>query len=319
MTINIALLGTGSIAANALAPALKNVTGAQLWSVLSRDKQRAQRFAEQFQAAAPNPAYADLTDLLSDQALDAVLIATPDKLHAQQTIAAAQAGKHILVEKPMATDVASAEAMIQACENTNVKLALAYHLRWHNGHRKMIEQIRAGTLGTLRHMRAQWSFQAPDDGNWRANQDVGRWWGLAGVGTHCLDLIRWVMLPSCGEIVALNSTVSRSVWQGPHDETALVSMRFESGATAELCSSVLFQAPSRAEIYGSDGYMLCDNTLTRFGAGTIRSHTGPVDFTVADPYEGEIADFVTAIKEDCSPEVDGIEGLRNIELLSRAA
>ena len=319
MMLNIALLGTGSISANALAPALNRIDNGRLWSVLSRDRERAQQFAQRYGAAAPSPAHTQLDELLADPELDAVIIATPDKLHAEQTLAAAAAGKHVLVEKPMATSVADAQAMVQACAQADVKLGVAYHLRWHSGHRKMADLIRAGNLGQLRHMRAQWSFQAPDASNWRADAEVGAWWSLAGVGTHCLDLIRWIMTPDCGEITELNSTISRSVWSGPHDETAVLSMRFESGATAELCSSVLFRAPSRAEIYGSGGFIICEDTLSRLGAGTIRTHNSVLPFSATDPYAGEISDFAQAIQDDRPPEVDGQEGLRNIELLVQAS
>jgi predicted dehydrogenase len=168
-------------------------------------------------------------------------------------------------------------------------------------------------------MRVQWSWPAPDAGNWRTSNEVGRWWSLAGVGTHCLDLIRWVMLPECGEIEQLNSIISRSVWQGPHDETAVLAMRFASGATAEMCSSVLFQAPTRAEVYGSAGYIVCEGTVGRYGSGYIRTHEGDMDFEVVDPYTGEIKDFVEAIANNRKPEVDGHEGLRNVELLVQAA
>lgn len=318
MTVNIALLGTGRIGSQSLAPALARVPEARLWSVLSRDDDRAQAFAQRFQARAPQPAFTDLAALLADPELNAVIVATPDRLHAAQTLAAAAAGKHVLVEKPMATSVAEARAMVDACEQAGVRLGVAYHLHWNAGHRKLVERIRAGLLGELRHMRAQWTFQAPDASNWRARPQFGRWWSLAGVGTHCLDLIRWVMVPQCGEVVEINSTISRAVWGGPHDETALLALRFQSGATAELCSSVLFQSPSRVEIYGNRGYFICDGTLGTHGTGKIVSHQGVLEFPVRDPYAAEIADFVTAIRDRREPEVNGREGLRNVELLAAA-
>jgi len=318
MTVNIAMLGTGSIAEDALAPALKQVEGANLWSVLSRERERARMFAQRHGASAPEPAHDSLEILLADPDLDAVIIATPDHLHAAQAIAAARASKHVLTEKPMATSVEEGEAMVQACDDAGVKLAVGYHLRWHAGHRKMLALIRGGGVGELRHLRAQWTFKAPDASNWRAQRDTTSWWSLSAVGTHCLDFIRWVMVPECGEVVSLASTISRDIWNGPNDETAIVSLRFESGATAELCSSVLIAAPGRAEVYGSDGYIRCEDTLTRFGTGVIDTHDGILEFDVADPYAGEIRDFVAAIEDHRKPEVDGREGLRNVALLVQA-
>lgn len=318
MTLNIGLIATGRIAEHELAPALTHSNGAQLWSVLSRDLTRASDFAKRHGAASAAAAYTNLDSMLADPELDAVLIASPDKLHADQTIAAAQAGKHVLVEKPMATDRETGQAMVEACASAGVKLAVAYHMRWHMGHRALYEQSQAGNFGDLRHMRLQWSFPAPDAANWRAKPDVGRWWSLAGVGTHCLDQLRWFMRPTCGEIVEMKSLISNDTFGSPHDETAILSFRFENGATGELCSSVLFPGPRRMELYGSGGYALCENTLGPTGDGTIVTHAGDLSYTPQNPYVGEIEDFVAAVKYDRPPEVDGEEAMHNVDLLLKA-
>ncbi len=317
--LKLALLGTGRIADKQLAPAIVQATGVQLWSVLSREAERADGFASRHGAASSTPAYTDLGELLRDPDLDGVVIATPDKLHADQAIGAARAGKHVLVEKPMATSVAEAEEMVRDCDGAGVRLGVAYHLRWHAGHRLIANAVRNGEFGALRHMRVQWTGRAADDTNWRAHPDLGRGWGLAAVGTHCVDLVRWLMAPSCGEIDAVQSVISRSVWQGPHDETAVVALRLQSGATAELCSSVVFDSPTSLEVYGSRGYALCTDTLGPHGAGEIRTSLGELRYSPANPYIGEIEDFAAAIRDGRSPEVDGCEGLRNVELLTLIA
>lgn len=316
--LNIALLGTGGIATRAFAPALRAAPDVRLWSVLSRDASRASTFAAAWDAAAPDPAHTKLASLLADPDLDAVIVATPDRLHAEQAVAAARAGKHVLCEKPMATTVEDARAMLEAAEAAGVRLGVAYHLRWHAGHRLVSVLVESGDLGALRHMRAQWAWPAPDDTNWRAREDVARWWSLAGVGTHCLDLIRWLMVRECGEITELRSVVSRSVWNGPNDETAAVVLKFESGATAEFTSSVLFEAPSRMEVYGSRGWVVATGTLGPHGKGSIETRAGPLAFTPRDPYVGEIQDFAAAIRMGHEPAVSGPEGLRNVELLDLA-
>ena len=316
--LRIAMIATGGIAENALAPAIANAAGAQLWSVLSRDAGRARDFAERHGAAAPRPAHTDLGALLADPDLDAVVIASADGLHAEQCIAAAGAGKHVLCEKPMATSAADAERMAAACRAAGVRLGIAYHMRWHRGHRDLAGAAHAGRFGVLRHMRVQWSMRASDDSNWRARSEVGRWWGLAAVGTHCLDQVRWYMLPSCGEVVRLTPVITRNVFRGPHDETALLALEFESGATAEICTSVLFEAPKRMEVYGSEGFALFDDTLGRYGTGRIVTHEGAHAFDAADPFTGEVEDFAAAVREGRDPEVNAEEGARNVALLEEA-
>ncbi len=313
--MNVALLGTGRIADQQLAPALGLARDARLWSVLSRRKERAEAFAAAHAAEGAEPAHSGLQALLADPDLDAVLIATPDGLHADQAVAAAKAGKHVLVEKPMATSVADARRMVDACDEAAVTLAVAYHLRWHGGHRRVEALIRGGEVGTLRHMRAQWTFAAPNASDWRAHDEVARWWSLAGVGTHCLDLIRWFMGPDCGEITRIDGVTAQHVWGGPHDEMAMVTMTFESGATAEFTSASTFRSPSRFEVYGTDGFIIGTGTLGPHGAGRIECNGQSLTYEGSNPYLGEIEDFVGAVWEGRPAAVDGIEGTRNVELL----
>ena len=319
MPVKVGMVGLGGIANRKLIPALAKSDQAELWSVLSRSMDRAQAAAAEFGAQASNPAFDDLEDMLADPYLDAVIIATPDKLHAQQTIAAARAGKHVLVEKPMTTTIADAEAMIAACQDANVKLGVAYHLRWHAALRPLHQAVQDGRLGTLRHMRVQWTWQAPDTSNWRASRDVGQWWGLAGVGTHCLDQILWFMMPTCGAVVQVESLIAKDVFKGPNDETALIMLRFENGATAHLCSSVLFQGPTQFEIYGTEGFVRGEDVVGVTGDGSLSLNGSEMPFTPVDPYVGEIEDFAAAIRENRPPEADGAMGLLNTRILVEAA
>jgi predicted dehydrogenase len=316
--IHFAVLGPGKIADKMLAPALARTPGAKLWSVLSRDRARAAEFAARHGAASPSPAYDDLDALLADPALDAVIIASPDRLHASQAVAAAQAGKHVLCEKPMATSAAEARAMVEAAQAAKVRLGVAYHLRWHAGHRALHDRVLMGALGELRHARAHWSYRAHDAGNWRAHDEVGRWWSLAAVGTHGVDLLRWMMMPTAGEVVEVRALTSRAVWKGPHDETALVALRFSSGATAELTTSVVFDSPTRLELYGSEAMAVAEGTLGPRGAGHVTIGGQELPFTPVNPYDGELVDFVAAIRGGHEPEVAGGEGLRNVEILVEA-
>ena len=313
--LSVALLGTGRISETQLAPALASASGLRLWSVLSRDRGRAADFARRHRARSREPGYDRLDEMLADPGLDAVLIATPDALHADQALAAIAAGKHVFVEKPMVTSSADGRRVLEAAEAAGVTVGVAYHLRWHGGHRAMERLISGGALGALRHMRVQWTWPAPDDSNWRAGSDVGRWWSLAGVGTHCLDMIRWFMVPGCGEVVEVRAVTSNAVWGGPRDETALVALTFESGATAEFCSSVQFESPSRVEVYGDQGYVIGNHTLGPRGAGTVFTRAGMVPYVVQNPYVGELADFAAAVRNGRPPAVDAREGLRNVELL----
>ena len=319
MSINVGIIGTGRIADMQLAPAMQHVSGARLWSILSRDDQRAATFAARHGAKAPVNAHSSLAAFLADPSLEAVIIATPDGLHATHAIAAARAGKHVLLEKPMATTLEDAEAIADTCTKERVKLAIAYHLRWHDGHQRLAEMLHAGSLGHPRYARAMWTWKAEDNSNWRAHEALGRWWGLAGVGTHCMDLLRWMLMPQCGEVTRCRGMIDTSLYGGPHDETASVSLQFESGTVADFTTSVVFSAPSRFELYCDDASVVCENTLGPTGAGTILINNAPLDFECKNPYVGEIQNFVDAIEGKARAAVPAAEGIRNVELLLQAS
>ena len=319
MSINVGIIGTGRIAHMQLAPAMQHVKGARFWSVLSRSEDRAAEFANQHGAVAPVNAYSSLSAFLADPSLEAVIIATPDGLHAQQAIAAARAGKHVLLEKPMATSVEDAATITETCTEERVKLGIAYHLRWHDGHRKIAEQLHDGTFGQPRYARAIWTWQAEDNSNWRASRELGQWWGLAGVGTHCIDLMRWMLLPVCGEVTRTSSVIDKSKYGGPHDETASVSLQFGEGVVADITTSVVFSTPSRFELHCDEASVVCEGTLGSGGDGKILINNTPLAFEVVNPYVGEIQNFIDAVEGKARIAVPGAEGQRNVELLMQVS
>ena len=315
--IRFGVIGIGKISTNSLIPAIQSTNRAQLWSVLSRDINKAQQAAKAFDAFAEKPAFDNMQEFLADPDLDAVVVASPDKLHAQHSLAAIDRGKHVLVEKPMATSVEDADAMVTAARKAGVKLGIAYHMRWHQGHRILAQQVWDGEYGEVQTVRAQWTFRAPNSNNWRAHDALGRWWSLAAVGTHCLDWILWMMKPVCGSVETMESMIGRIDNVSAHDTSAAVHLRFQSGAIAQLFCSAVHDAPRIGEIYGASGYALCTDTIGVTGDGEIQTHTGRLEFQQVDPYVGEIQDFVSAITDGKEPEVSGEAGRENIELLTR--
>jgi len=254
---------------------------------------------------------------LSDPKLDAVIVASPDKLHARHSLAAIERGKHVFVEKPMATSTADAKIMITAARSAGVKLGVAYHMRWHAGHRKLSRRVWDGDYGEIQTVRAVWTFQSLNSTNWRAHDELGKWWSLAGVGTHCLDWILWMMRPTCGEVEDIQSVISRADAASSHDTSATAHLRFQSGAIAHMFCSAVHDTPTVGEIYGSKGYAICNRTIGVSGGGAIVTHAGALEFQQVNPYLREIEDFVSAITEDREPEATGEDGLRNVELLTQ--
>ena len=144
MTIGWGIVSTGRHPDTKMAPAINAADGASLAAVMSRDMGRAEAFAQKHGSAS---AYDDLDALLRDPAVDVVYIASPNALHAEQAVRAAEAGKHVLVEKPMALSVDDAQRMIDACDSAGVRLGVGFHLRAHEGHQRLRTLVADGALG----------------------------------------------------------------------------------------------------------------------------------------------------------------------------
>lgn len=328
-TIRVGLIGPGSIADERLIPALSTIEGTVFWSVLGRDLAKAEKFAEKHAAKASQAAFSDLTAFLADPELDAVIIASPDKLHAEQAIACAKAGKHVFVEKPLATNSVDARAIVEACNVAKVKLTVGYHLRYHAGHRKVLTLLgdaATSPIGDIRHINVSWTLQSKV-ADWRADDKLGQWWSLAALGTHSLDLVTWLLKGAGGtgearshqKIKETSCVVSSPVFGSAHDETSLVGLVFESGVTAQILSSVIMRAPRVVEIFGSKGAIRCVETLGPRGTGTITVNGEELKFDPVDPYAGELKDFVVSVRSNQEPSVTGAEGAANIELLERVS
>src|SRR5215470_10585235 len=166
MAFGWGIVSTGKHPDIKIAPAMAEAGGGELVGVYSRDQQRAEEFAQKHGARA---AYGRLGDLLKDSRVDGVFVSSPNALHAEHVVQAAEAGKHVLCEKPMTTTIADAVRMLKACRRARVTLGVAFNLRQHPAYRRARELVAAGTLGRIVLAQAQWAFgvrgRVHDDGH----------------------------------------------------------------------------------------------------------------------------------------------------------
>ena len=155
MALGWAVISTGLHVDPKIAPAINATPDAELMAIYSRDQTRVDACAAKHGAKA---AYSDLGAMLRDSRVDALFIASPNALHAQHALQAAQAGKHVFSEKPMTTTLADAVAMVHSCRARGVKLGVGYHLRQHHGVREARRLVAEGALGTVALAQGQWGF-----------------------------------------------------------------------------------------------------------------------------------------------------------------
>ncbi len=213
-------------------------------------------------------AAASVEELLSSVA-DAVYIATPAHLHADQVCQVAAAGKHVLCEKPLGLSVAEAGRMVKACREAKVNLGTAFMMRYQSQHQAALRLIREGRIGQPVYARAQLScWYPPLAGAWRQDPKLGGGGSLIDMGSHCLDLLEMFL----GPVAAVSCMVNCAVHPYASEDSAVVLARFQSGALATV--DTFFCIPdnsskNRLEIYGSRGSILAQGTIGQGPAGEM--------------------------------------------------
>ena len=272
----------------------------------------------------------DQEELLADPAVDVVCICTPSGQHADQTIAAARAGKHVLVEKPMALCLSDADAMIAACDRAGVKLGVTLQRRAEPLFQRIHGAIQAGDLGDLTLGVVTAPYYRPqayyDQADWRGTWSLDGGGVLMNQGIHLVDLLVWYM----GDPVAVQAfagTLQRGI---EVEDTLAATLRFANGALATVTATTTADPgfSHRIEIYGTRGAIQVEGeSLVRWtSARSVKATTATSQAGMAadagaggDPRAistaGHVAlfrDFIHALREDRAPRVDGAQGRRSL-------
>ena len=269
MSIGWGIISLGRHPSGKMAPGINEAQGAHIAAVYSRDLTRAQEFAKNHNAQC---AYDSYSELLKNTDVKVVYLASPNSLHKEQTIMAAEAGKHVLCEKPMALSAKDCEAMIEACRKSGVHLGIAFHARHHPGNEKVKQLVSDGSLGTISLLKTQWAGGVR--GQVKPGERVGReqWWdnpSLVGAGTfmgngvHQVDMMRWVL---DDEVVEVSAITDGQTKDQPLENLAALVLRFKKGSIGVLVSGrripdsqndlVVYGSQGRAAVYAGMGTTL---------------------------------------------------------------
>jgi len=265
-----AIIGAGMHPHQKLAPAIGLTPDAELIAVLSRDQGRADAFAETHGARA---GYSDIDDLLADSRVDAVFVASPNALHVGHTEQAAKAGKHVLSEKPMATSVDDALAMVRLCQENGVKLGLGFELRFHPAHLLARDLVSQCKLGRVRLLQGHWGRGERGEPEHKPRTGLRAWWEdpdamgggsvIMGLGVHVFDLVRFVMQQEITEVSAMTDGQTGAQ---PLEHIASMSLRLEDGTIANIsCGRML---PDTLSIPGPSGPRVLSSYRHHLWSGT---------------------------------------------------
>ena len=316
-SIRWGVLSTAKIAREKVAPAIHAAHNGVLHAVASRDVGRAQAFARDLEIPT---AYGSYDELLADDAIDAVYIPLPTSFHHRWVIKAAEAGKHILCDKPFASDARQAEQMVAACTAASVQLIEGFMYRYDPRHQRVRELLAAGAIGDLRRVRVVFSFLiAPDPANVRLSAELdGGVWG--DLGCYCVSISRlymqqeptWIQASlEYDDELGVDIDGSAIMGFGPQ-RRALVDFSFITGAQQCL------------EVAGTEGRIVvpqCFISLARPGVVRIERRSNQaetVEELPAEPFDtyvAEVENLGAAIRGEAQPRVPGSEAVRNMRVL----
>lgn len=325
MAFGWGIVSTGLHPENKIAPAINAAADAELVAVYSRDQGRADAFAERHRAKS---AYSSLENMLADSRVDAVFISSPNSLHAAQAIQAAEAGKHVLCEKPMTTTLEDALAMVRACRDQGVKLGVGFELRHNPGHILARNLVSDGALGRISLAQGQWGFGTRGQETFPPREGLRQWWDdpdaiggastLMGTGVHVMDLLRFVLGQEIVEVAAITDGQTA---ERPLEQIATLALRFTGGALGTLvCGRLLPDTRNDLAVYGIHGRITTRETVWEAQKGDIEIVSDTVNRSESYPdnylgnFIAQTEDFQRAVSEDGEPAATGVDGLRVVEV-----
>jgi 1,5-anhydro-D-fructose reductase (1,5-anhydro-D-mannitol-forming) len=311
------IIGLGRIADTEIAPAISADPGGVLRGVVSRDQGRADSFAQRHGAAR---ALTDYGELLADPYVDAVYIATPNALHADQVVAAARAGKHVMCDKPLATSVADARRAVAACEDAGVRLGITFQTRFHDAFDRFRAVVQDGSLGEIRVVQVEMSPGRTLLKGWRTDPALAGLGTINNLGVHAFDLIRYLLGAEVTEVTALTGHEADLA----PETLALVLLRFASGALAYVnVNQSVAQPQADITVYGTKGRVIGRSCTRMNMSGTLEILTEEGETTIETAsyhaYRKAVAAFADAVANGREPSPSGLDGLRSVELTAAIA
>ena len=277
----------------------------------SRSADKTAKFAETFGCEAMS----SYEEMLALDDLDGVILTTPNSAHRPGTEAAAAAGKHVFVEKPVSNTIADGRAMIAACEAANVVLAVGHSYRRHGALRHLKKMIDDGELGRVSHVEGVFSNDnglKPKPGAWRTDPAEIPGGCLMQIGIQQIDNLLYLL----GDAKELTAYVDRLETEPDIEDVTTLLMRFESGAIGYIASNYISPRRFMLTVHGTRGNAFFDTANDGLRVQkTGESKPSPVDYPAADHLLAELEDFADAAAEGRKPEIDGTDALNPLAVV----
>jgi len=314
--VRYAVVGLGYISQDATLPAFFNAqSNSEVRALVSDDPLKARRLSGKYDVPLFY-SYEEFDLCLKSGEIDAVYIALPNSMHAAYAIAAANAGIHVLCEKPMAPTEKECQAMITAAQDNGVKLMVAYRLHFERANLHAIEAIRSGKIGAPRIFSSVFSQQTAS-GNIRLQRDLGGG-PVWDIGIYCLNAARYLFRSEPQEVFAMAATSDDPRFREVEESVTAV-LRFPEARLATFSCSFGAASVSEFQVVGSKGNLRADPAYD-YSQGlrlkvTMNGTTRESVFPKSDQFAPELLYFSDCILKNREPEPSGMEGMADVRII----
>jgi predicted dehydrogenase len=319
--LGFALVGLGSLSGNQIAPALFEKTKlCKLTGLVSGHPDKAKEWAKKYGVPERNIYdYQNFDQIKNNPEIDVVYVVLPNSMHAEYTIRAAKAGKHVLCEKPMAISVKECDAMIAACKAAGRKLAIAYRLHFEPNNLELVRLAREKTLGSVKVIEAAAGFPIGDPKQWRLDKALAGGGSLMDIGIYALQATRYIAGEEPVAVSAQMSITDPVKFKPGVDESLLFTLKFPSGVVAN-CASSYATGLNRFRANAERGWFEVSPALNYVGIKGRMSASGAppkdFDFPAIDHFAAEMDDFADCIINGKETRVPGEEGRRDQRIMT---
>jgi predicted dehydrogenase len=313
--IGFALCGLGNLSSYQIAPALQQTQYCRLAGIVTGTPAKAVRWKSQYDI--PDHCiynYDTMSEMADNPDIDVVYIVTPNALHAESTIKAAKAGKHVLCEKPMEVSVERCQQMIDACRVANRQLAIGYRLHFEPNNLECVRLAREKVFGELKFIEASFGFAIGDPRQWRLNRALAGGGPLMDVGIYALQAMRYLTGEEPLQVSATQSTTDPVKFNSVEESIAW-QLKFPSGVLANGEATYRFNGLDRYDAYAEHGSFGLEPAYVYHGLRGNRSDGQPIQMDDIDQFAAEMDDFAQCILNHRPTRVPGEEGLRDVKIM----
>jgi len=313
--LGVAVCGLGKLSENQIARALLKTNNCRLAGIVTGTPSKAAAWKAKYGIPDANVYSYDTMHRMADNPdIDFVYVVTPNALHAQHTIAAAQAGKHVFCEKPLEISVERCQAMIDACRKAGRLLGTAYRCQYDPHHLECIRLVREEVFGKPTIVQAGFAIDVGDPTQWRLKRELAGGGALMDVGIYALQATRYLT----GEepvLVSAIETKTDPVKFAQVDETIAWTTKFPSGVVAYCSTSYKAGRIQNLRVNAERGWFELDPAFFYDGNHGRRSDGQEIRFPEIDLFAAEMDDFARCILDRQPTKVPGEEGMRDVRIM----